>query len=465
MKAKWIEPAKTATLILLVTVSFVLTGYLWFSSPAYEEMGFNPSTPPHLFSDQYDQYNNRDIFLMTAPHRIILHRNGKGTWLLPEDPSYVKLIRLVREADLSNDTPINPTPDVWKNLFLQSTGIELLFSEDVSISNLDAFFKESLWQKPYLSGMTDISRIWVFTDPANGQSRIWFISDARQKIVQLDFQPKDGNLNNTLASISAGSSPELVPVPLGGKAPGDPAAASEPFARIAWLPAAPVQKEEFRFKIGQINISDMIQLLFRNPDIEPIKVGKEYYYMYNDQLLRYHPGDEFMVYNDVSGKMGPGSSMRNVLTNINHFVQQHRGWSGNFLLDRVNKTDDGYQYMFRLFYKGIPVYWKNATTIQLDQPDQPDQIELKASENGVSEYSRSMRYLSGDPKPSSVKLPGKDDLLKLLSSKGISTDKVERIFPGYEATYTTRSAQEAILKPAWVIVVHNQPPILLSASS
>jgi regulatory protein YycH of two-component signal transduction system YycFG len=464
MKAKWIEPAKTATLLLLVTISFVLTGYLWFSSPAYEEKSLNGYVPPYLFSDQY---NKRDVFRLTAPHQIILHRGGKAAWLLPEDPSYDKLIRLVREADLVNDTEIKPTPNDWKNLFLQATGIELLFSEDVSISYLDAFFKESLWQKPFLNRMTDISRIWVFTDPASGQSRIWFISDARQKIVQLDFQPKDGNLNSELASIPASSSPELVPIPLGGKAPWDPAAASGPFARIAWLPVAPVPMEELQFEIGQIKIKDMIEWLFKNPEIEPINVSGENFYMYNDQLLRYHPKSEFMVYSDLSSKSEPGSfTMRDELLNLNNFVQRHRGWSGNFLLDRVNKTDDGYQYIFRLFYKGIPVYWKNAKTI--GTANQPDQIELEAGQNGASEYSRSMLYLSGNPKhvPSNP-LPEKDKLLQLLSSKGISTDKVERIFPGYEASYTrstTRSTREAVLKPAWVIVVHNQPPILLSTS-
>jgi regulatory protein YycH of two-component signal transduction system YycFG len=76
MKGKWIEHVKTAILVTLVVISFVLTGSLWFSSAPSNN--FNPYgagfMPPYIFNE--GNYNKKNVWQLAAPFQLFVHRSG-----------------------------------------------------------------------------------------------------------------------------------------------------------------------------------------------------------------------------------------------------------------------------------------------------------------------------------------------------------------------------------------------------
>lgn len=165
-----------------------------------------------------------------------------------------------------------------------------------------------------------------------------------------------------------------------------------------------------------------------------------------------------MVYNDTDNQAeGTHLSVTDEIGNINNFVQDHRGWTGNYLLDeiKVSEENDAHQYIFRLIVQGYPVYWEDRKTIH------PDTIELQTGKQGsVSKYIRSMLYLSGQPDRTEIKL---EQLQPRLAAKKINLQTVEHIFPGYQARLTGNKEKQVILDPAWVVISNNGKTMIISS--
>ncbi|SEM82176.1 YycH family regulatory protein [Lihuaxuella thermophila] len=458
MKEKWIEHIKSVILIMLVVLSFVLTGFLWYSSPPYEEKNETVFVPPYPFSDK--KYNSKEIYQLVSPYQIIIHHGGRHRWIRPESKMYRDLLNEARQADFDAVTGVEPSPDLWNRLFNQVPGIELQFSRDVSASRLDAFFDESLRQQPLLNRLENISRIWLYSEPETKQTRIWFISDKEQEIVQAEVQLKNDNLDSLVAQAASEKGPSLTAIPADGKVPWDPANQSQSFSRVFYLPDQPLAMNRSIYKTKEIKVTEMNQWLSRNPSVNPIILNNnEEMYMYDeDESLTYNKQGNFMIYNDTNNQAeGTYLSVTDEIGNINHFVQDHRGWTGNYLLDeiKVSEEDDAHQYIFRLIVQGYPVYWEDQKTIR------PDTIELQTGYQGsVSKYIRSMLYLTGQPDQTEIKLK---PWLQVLASKKIPLQTVEHIFPGYRARLTGNKEKQVILDPAWVVILNNGKTTMISS--
>jgi regulatory protein YycH of two-component signal transduction system YycFG len=239
----------------------------------------------------------------------------------------------------------------------------------------------------------------------------------------------------------------ITPIALHGSLPWETTSAS--LSRIFYFPTTPLRLKQLSFQVENINIDNMKQWLFRDPEIKPlIPNADESFYMYNDQLLNFNVKHNYMTYNDsTSGENEESLSLSNQLDSIKNFVQRHQGWTGLYLLDEIQKDD---LYLFRLFKQGYPVFWPNGDA---SHGIYPDLIQLQTGDNGVNKYTRSMYFLSGKPTElKEIVLPGKESLLTTLKQKGIPLNHVERIFPGYVAEETITNKRKQIqLNPVWVI--------------
>ncbi len=458
MKEKWIEHIKSVTLVVLVVLSFVLTGFLWYSSPPYEEKNETVYVPPYPFSDK--KYNSKEIYQLVSPYQIIIHQGGRHSWVRPENKIYSDLLKEAREADFDAVTSVTPNPEIWNRLYNQAAGVELKFPRDVSVSLLDAFFDESLRQHPLLNRLENISRIWLYSQPETKQTSIWFISDKEQEIVQAQVQLPNQELDGLVAQAANEKGPSLAAIPADGKPPWDPASQNQPFSHVFYLPDRPLTMNRYIYKTDEIKVKDMNQWLSRNPSIDPIILNNnEEMYMYDDdESLTYNKQGNFMVYNDTDNQAeGTLLSVTDEISNINNFVQDHRGWTGNYLLDEIKMSEENnaHQYIFRLIVQGYPVYWEDRKTIH------PDTIELQTGNQGsVSKYVRSMLYLSGQPDRTEVKL---EQLQNVLAAKKVNLQAVKHVFPGYRARLTGSKEKQVTLDPAWVVILNNGKTMITSS--
>lgn len=462
MNEKWIEHIKSVTLVLLVILSFVLSGFLWYSAPTYKGKKPEYPLPPYPFDN--GKYNQKSIYQLIAPSQMIVHHPTKTSWLLPENPTYDQLLATIRDAKFNHTQDIQPTPEEWQRVYQQSIGVEFLFTHDKSLSTLDPYFKESLRQQAVLNRLNHISRVYFFTDPQSQLLHVWFISDREQKIVQARVEHENLQLEELLMIASSESTIALSPIPVEGKAPWEPDQESTRFSKMIYLPEKSLPVNEAIYGAGMYKIEDMQQWLFRDPGLEPILLNNnESVYMYNDQWLTSYKKGNYMVYNDARSKSQLNAvPISDELIQINNFMQRHRGWSGNYLLDQITVDPEDYNlYTFRLFVQGYPTYWKSTanTDIHLDQ------IHLRSGTNGVSKYSRSLYYLKGDPTLTVRELPSKNELLLFLKENNIPLKTIERIFPGYQAHFIDKNNQVK-LEPVWVIYTDNQDsPLFFNFSS
>jgi regulatory protein YycH of two-component signal transduction system YycFG len=224
---------------------------------------------------------------------------------------------------------------------------------------------------------------------------------------------------------------------------------STSFSHVFYFPDTRLNMKQLAFQVENINIDNMKQWLFRDPDIRPlIPNADESFYMYNDQLLNYNKKFNFMVYNDSSSiQEEEYPSLPNQLDQIKNFMKRHQGWTGFYLLDEIQKEE---LYLFRLYKQGYPVYW---TPTEPFHNIHPDVIQLQMGDNGVSKYMRSMYYLLGKPTElKAIELPNESELLNRLIARKIPLHSIQRLYPGYVATeMRIQQKKHIVLNPVWII--------------
>lgn len=438
-----VEHIKTGLLVFLVLLSFIFSGYLWYSTPASETIRPDNDLPPYIFKNP--AYSNRERHELIAPSQLVLHKNGAASILFADESTSFKSVEhMMHQLNVPQVREIHPTNKDWQVLS-QATGIELLFLQDVSYELVEAFFEKSIPYQQSRQKVAPISRIWVFR--SGPKVKAWFISDKSQQIGEASLNLAGEQLEKYITIGNTTASQRVAPAALQGPLPWESNTAL--FSRIFYFPATPLRMKQLSFSVENINIDNMKQWLFRDPEIKPlIPNSDESFYMNNDQLLNHNTKFNYMTYSDSSSLQDDAVySLPHQLDQVKTFMQRHQGWTGFYLLDEIQKEN---LYTFRLFKQGYPVFWLPTDTVHNIHPDL---IQLQAGNNEVSKYIRSMLYLAGKPiEGKTLSLPRKDSLMNTLSHRGIPLSFIARIFPGYVATEKTLGKKKQInLDPAWII--------------
>ncbi|SHE85758.1 Two-component signal transduction system YycFG, regulatory protein YycH [Seinonella peptonophila] len=455
MNQRYLERIKSTILVFLVLLSFVLTGYLWYSAPSYEENRDDDYIqPPYIGSEKDNDISTYDL---TQPQQIIAHRTGQHLLIHSNEKVFQELYNMVRGVSLVDFTVVQPTPEDWNRYYNQSQASELQFPNGCTVGQLDTFFQRTtLRDESTLQALSQINRLGFFTDSKSNRVWMWFFSDDAQQVVQArvdNLTPTQ--LQTALNQVMPNRNPLVIPVPTNEKAPWDPMNKNIPFSHMLYLPTAPLRVNSFAYDFRTIDINTMKQWLFKDPYVTPIQLNNdELLYMYNsqdqniysDQIINYRKKQGMMTYtNSPTPTEKPRMLIREELNLINQFMQLHRGWTGSYVLDQLTSDKQVNTYLFRMLLRGFPVYWEN------EQPgNQPNTIELSVTQNSVSKYSRSLILLTGStPEQKPNLLPAHDQLLDQLKKKKVSLASISSIYPALMGAQ--RNEQHILLQPVWVV--------------
>ncbi|MFC7440135.1 two-component system activity regulator YycH [Laceyella putida] len=450
MEQKWVEHIKTVVLIILVTLSFVLTGFLWFYSPGYQQKpdGYRP--PTVLTGDKYNEKNSRQF---VAPYQLIVTQGGKTTWIHPDREEYQSIVNSIRDANITQFEKISHVKsEEWKKRLLDGPSLQLQFARDVNVESLDAFFKASILEQFSLHLPAETSRILLYVN--GGQPQIWLISDDTGEIWQAALHLDPSALEKAMGQARQQAQVELAPVVANGKMPWDKANENLPWSRIFYLPTTPPPLPTWNYKTEQIEIDDIKEWLLTSSKVEPIVIHDENLYMSEDQRLIYNKRVNSLQYSeDVPAEESKNLMVEDQLYDINKFVQRHRGWTGDYLLDwvePVKEEAETNQFTFRRIIAGLPVYWNQPS----EQTIYPDVLQFQAGASGgadgIKQYVRSASYMIEGTRTGEANLLDRDEVLRQLSERKIPLTAIEQISPGYEAKFY--NANKIQLTPVWVVL-------------
>lgn len=463
---KHLERMKSIVLTFLILLSFVLTGYLIFSTPSFEESSDRYLRPPYIGELKNNQ---QSVFQLAIPFQLIAHGQGKHALILPQDRRFDHLLDIIREAKLTNFTTIHPTHEQWKTVFQETAGVELNFLHDTSIGRLDSLFKRTVFRdQPLIKDQKQISRILFYIEPRTNKIWTWFISDQTQSVIQAHTDQIDANqLYSLINAATLTSKYALIPYPTNKKPPWEKENEKIPFSRMIYLPKEPFRVESLTYNLRQIDIEHMKQWLFTDPSVTPIQLNNNeslYMYndphMYNDQIITYNKQKNTMVYtNAPTASEKQTMLIREEIDEINQFIQRHRGWTNTYFLDQIETGDHANQYIFRLFVNGLPVYWKDS-----DIGNSPDTMQFQVVSGSINKYARSLYFLSNEMvKQSHIATSDQDQILSLMKQRGIHLNLVKRLYLSYQAI--PQQGQKVLLTPCWVVETTNGKIHYLSTSS
>lgn len=445
------EHLKTLAVIFLVTASLVQTGLLWYSSPSYQENRDFEDIP----KIGHEAFQKQASHQLASPPEMMIHREGEHHRILPGKDHRMLMDRL-HHARLEDIRRLEPSPAQWTKLMKEERGLELRFHRNVPIEVMNAFFPGN----EEIPVLQSVNRIWLFGTGDNNRFTVWFISDREQSVVQGTGLLR--NYTDWLEKAEQVQGESLQPVFSNGKSSLDKKKLRDgEIPYVFYLPEESPAVNRLTFRLKKIEVDDMILVLFRNP-YNPKKTqvfDSTYIYMDSDsgRTLQHNEQNHSLVYNNPLNDTGVESSPGNDLKTIATFMNRHNGWTGDYLLDRVetDRNNGHNNYIFQLYMKGFPVYGAEGEHPGLDT------IRL-AGRQGVSNYERSLHYLSYHPvKEKQSRLPGKKEILTAL--KGLDSDlsDVRTIHPGYQAVTKDKKVE---LDPVWVIMFHNGKQGFLAAS-
>lgn len=441
------ERIKSAALFLLIVLSFLQTGMLWYSSPSYQENKPSYIQPPLIGNEQYNQI---PLHERVAPFPIVVHRSGKPGWILPNEPAYRDFLNRLYQAQWDEPDPVVPQPKEWNHLYQKAVGVELQFTNDLPADAIDVMNREEI----SVSGINQISRIWIHGDSRGENTRLWLISDRERKVLEseIDFP----EFNAWLAEVERKVQP-VKPHFVTGKIPLDEEKDGKhsAFPSAVYLPDLPLTVRSYTYPLKQIKVED-IKWLFTDPNqiwTLPSEEGDTY--TDGNRMLQHNQRKQTMVYRDLRSEPKTSSAAIE-LEILNQFMKTHNGWTGSYSLDRRIKEDNIHLYIFRLMVGGLPVYWPGEKE---KGEAGPDTIRLKVSSDRVAEYHRSLRYLSSEPSDSQdALLPGLDTVIRELADRGLSLNQLRRLIPGYQLKVLRDHVR---LEPVWIALKKNGESVLL----
>lgn len=435
-----IESIKTAVLWILILSSITLTWLLWTFQPEYDAIEESNET----YVEIEDLGDTRTLPEIVQPRQIIIHREEERSLLLPLDDTYKDILQELEEVKIDYVYPQweSQAPSIEREF----TGMELIFDHSLEGDWLKAFFT---MEEDHLA-IEQVDRIIFLLNPDdedNTDLLVQFVDMEDEAVYESDISLTMSDLEK----MYEGTGNKQVAVEkhlFRGE--------TETFQPISYVTTEPISLEKYTYETTDLSAQAFTQILFNDPSVIET-------YPQTNQGETYTDGNRIMSLNesgsilhfvrpDIRG--GSPAGVPSVIEDGLDFINNHSGWTNDYLADDWAETDLDDHASFRLYVQGLPVLASNQGQ------DQHFKVGVKRAANSITEYTRPMYQLADEPleKSGNVTLPPFEDVQQHIREyEAFSNRAVEDITIGH---YMVRQRSYATFEPGWYVKIDGRWTLL-----
>ncbi|WP_078578677.1 YycH family regulatory protein [Salipaludibacillus agaradhaerens] len=428
-----IESIKTTVLWILILSSITLTWLLWTYQPEYDALEESNET----YVEIEDLGDTRTLSEVVQPRQIIIHREDEQSMILPLNDVYKDILQELEEVEIDYVYPQweSQAPSIEREF----TGMELIFDDPLESEWIEAFFT---MDEEHLA-IEQVDRITFLLNPEDEENTdllVQFVDMAGEAVYESDISLTMSDLEE----MYEGTADKQVSVEkylFRGE--------SETFQPVSYVTTESVSLEKYTYETTDLSAKAFTQILFNDPSVieNYPQAGQGETYTDGNRIMSLNESNSILhfVRPDIRG--GSPADVPSVIEDSLDFINNHSGWTNDYLADNWTETDLDDHASFRLHVQGLPVLASNQGQ------DHYFMIDVTRAANSITEYTRPMYQLANEPleKSGNVTLPSFEEVQEHIREyEAFGNRAVEDITIGH---YMVRQRSYATFEPGWYVKI------------
>lgn len=448
---RWLEPAKTVILCLLVVASFCLTAAIWINQPNFqmiEPAKYTESKP--VFEKQLEK--------IITPSAVVFHYGqDRHTKAVATDGQFSMIMREMPRWIFLDFSPYTMTQDKWQEIAREKLGLEVRFRSNIPLA---AVGRLVTFREDYNIPLKGIDRIWLYHEPEEDLVYALFLSGEEEKVVRsrTSISPKD--LRDSYLANGNQMPEQIMKVVIPKRyAYASPAEKGQTYWHMYYLPKHQIRMHQFSYSYEPVSVERVIEAYFLDPSLVRQIMERDKTVIYTDGSRSIQVRSEQMAitftdpaYQQRAVQLSDTEKLQAAVS----FVNKHLGWLDDYYFERFRKSYNDKDVMtFRQYVGAYPLVSKG------DKP--VDTIEITSEAGQVVTMNRSLLDLDSYVAHKDWKVMSGPELYNLIRERNLAnTDEITNAYLAYQ----TLVAEDTIdLIPTWVVEVSNQPTLYIPARS
>lgn len=408
------ETIKSFILFVLVGISFLLSFILWSYQPKYD-LFYDTSYVNEVDVGGYDKTKNELI----EPKSIIFH-NGESIWgfnkPLERQRFFKELATWVLYDYQEEDSKGQPTLE---------NAVEITFPNAIPVdlmTNLFTFNDEITTPK------WSFDRVYITLNEGKQVSELTIISQDKRKQITATIEKLETYY-------------ELLSYMEGEKDVTEEFIAYGDKSAPIYIPKDEIELAKKTFIASMIEPELFIDALFSSPSVVTPNISEAYFTDGQRGMRILQEGRRLEYINPIQSNPDSMDTMELIERSVSN-INEHKGWTNDFLLDRLDHKANANQIVYRLYYEGYPTYDHNQLTT----------IEQKWREQDLYQYVRPLVSIGNLLNSTKQTLPaGEEVVASIMNSADLDEKNIEDIRIGYTLQYE-EDAYSLTLDPAWYVL-------------
>ncbi|WP_027415048.1 YycH family regulatory protein [Aneurinibacillus terranovensis] len=444
-----IEQVKTVLLILLIGLSFVLSGLIWNDQPRLDNLGPSRYIAPQPIG------HTEQMTDFVQPSALIFHSgDGHHKKALPTTLPYKKFHEEMSKWYFYDVAEVKFSGEEWDHLLTKQKGIEVIYRDSIP---MDIFGQLFTIRGRLDSNFHGITRVWLYSSKEENMSYALFISDLDRRMLRARITISPSDMDGMYSKWGGRNLPEQLVYRAPSEAPGEPS--TRAFLHPIYLPKDQANMYRFRYFYQPLTIRQVIETFFVDPNLTREVTERDGTMIYTDgsKVVSIPPHQKYLLYRDPAqegSNQNEGPSVDSLNAAI-MFVNQHGGWTGSYCLESTEsrqRKQGAVTYQFRPQIDSYPLYG--------DQFGE-NTVLLQTSGTAVVGFQRPMLQLDTYFERVPVTVMSGSELIHLINKSHVNQQQITGIELGFKMHIVYDFME---IRPVWVIQRLSDSPLFINAA-
>lgn len=446
---RWLEPAKTVLLNVLVLTSFCLTAMLWSNQPKFqfiEPAQYKESKP----------VQEKKLEELVTPESVVFHYgDDRHTKAVATDAQYSMIVQEMSKWIFVDFSPFALSNEKWREIAREKIGLEVRFRSVVPMSVVGRLVT---FREEFESRIKGIDRIWLYYEKEEDIVYALFLSSEEGQMMRsrTSISPKD--LRESYLATGSQMPEQIMKVvkPARSYSALDDVV---PFWNMYYLPKYPVRMEQLRYSYTPVTNEQLMEAYFIDQSLVRQIMERDKTVIFTDgsRSIQLRAEQQAITFTDPAyqQRVGEQSDEEKVQGAVT-FINKHLGWMDDYHFERMKKSyNDKDLITFRQYVGAYPLVSQGSKQI--------DTIQITSEAGQVVTMSRSLVDLDKYIANKEWLVMSGPELFQLIRDKHLGD--TEKITNAYLAYQTIVEDEYVDLMPVWVVELANQANLYIPARS